>query len=294
LWASESSIYGRFGYGVAIEMEVTTIPHDHSSRRADLTKPKGSIRLLSEDEAREVLPPLHEEIRARFPGELHRPPNWWEIRIFRDSKEFRDGFTANHFALYTGESGAEGFVRYRVKGAWDEWQPKGTVRVEDFFAATPEATVALWDYLFGIDLIENIELEVGGTPDPVIAMLIEPRRTKRTRLDSIWLRVVDVEAALSSRALGAEGKVVLDVRDEFLGAGGTFELEGSPSGAIARRTSRTPEVTLDIEALGALYMGAGNVDQLARVGRVSGDPDSLARLHGMLGWWRAAKCQEHY
>ena len=295
LWASESSIYGRFGYGVAIEMEVTHIPRVHSARRTDLARPGGAVRLLSENEARALLPDLHESIRRQFPGELRRTPPWWDVRIFSDPKEFRDGFTANHYLLYEGAAGPEGFARYRIKAAWDEWQPKGVVRVGDFFAATADATVALWDYLFGIDLIETIDMEVGGTPDPVIAMLADPRRAKRSRTDAIWLRIVDVEAALSGRLLGCEGRLVLEVEDAFLdGVGGTFELEGGPTGAVCRRTTASADVRLDIESLGTLFLGAGNLDQLARVGRVTGTAESLARAQAMLGWWRAPHCQEHF
>ncbi len=295
LWASESSIYGRFGYGVAIEMEITRIPRAYSTRRPDVAPITGACRLLSTEEAREILPALHESIRIQFPGELRRSEQWWEVRILKDLKDFRDGHTANHYLLYEGSSGAEGFVRYRTKSAFENWLAKGVLVVGDFFASTPAATAGLWDYLFGVDLIETIEHPVGGTPDPLLAMLADPRRTSRSRLDAIWLRIVDVESALSSRALGAEGRIVFEVDDSFLdGVGGRFELEGGPDGAVCRRTDATPTVRLGIEALGALYLGAGNVDQLARAGRIEGDEQALAKLHGLLGWWRAPHCQEHF
>jgi predicted acetyltransferase len=295
LWASESSIYGRFGYGVAIEMEITRIPRAYSGRRSDIAPVNGTCRLLSTDEAREILPALHESIRTRFPGELRRSQEWWEIRILKDLKDYRDGHSANQYLLYEGPGGAEGYVRYRTKSAFENWLPKGVLVVGDFFASTPAATAGLWDYLLGVDLIETIEHPVGGTPDPLLAMLADPRRTNRSRLDAIWLRVVDVESALSARAMGIEGRIVIEVEDSFLdGAGGRFELEGGPDGAVCRRTTASADVCLGIEALGALYLGGGSVDQLARVGRAEGDEKSLAKLQGMLGWWRAPHCQEHF
>lgn len=295
LWASESSIYGRFGYGIAIQMEMMEIPRAHSAMRTDLASGGGVVRLLSAEEAKQALPPLHEALRKQRPGELARKPKWWEIRIFFDPADRRDGFTSNQHLVYEGTNGLEGYARYRTKPDWKDWLPNGTLRIEELHAGSPEALVALWRYLFGVDLIGTIDREVGEMEDPVLAMLVDSRRVRRRRSDAIWLRIVDVEKALSGRALATEGRVAFEVVDRFLpGAGGRFELEGGPGGAVCRRTDKDPEFVLGAEELGQVYLGGGRLDPLRRVGRVRGEENAIARADILLGWPSLPHCQEHF
>lgn len=295
LWASESSIYGRFGYGIAIQMEMLAIPRAHAALRPDLAPAPGMVRLLTQDEARDLLPPLHESLRRTRPGEMARTPKWWEIRIYRDPPKWRDGFTSTNYLLYEGESGPEGYARYRTKAHWEEWLPDGKLRVEEFYAGTPAARVALWRYLFGVDLIGTLEKELGEMDDPVLAMLVDSRRVRRLRTDAIWLRVVDVEKALSGRALATEGRVRFEVRDSFLdGVSGRFELEGGPDGAVCRRTTAEAEFVLGPEELAHVYLGGGRLTTMERVGRVSGDSVAIARADTMLGWPLYPHCQAHF
>jgi predicted acetyltransferase len=295
LWASESSIYGRFGYGIAIQMEMLEVPRVHAALRSDLAAGDGTIRLLTLDEAKELLPPLHESLRRERPGELARKPGWWKVRIFEDLKDWRDGFTANNFVVYQGPKGPEGYARYRTKSHFEDWLPDGRLRIEEMYAATPDALVGIWRYLFGVDLIGTLEREVGEMDEPLLAMLVDSRRVKRRRTDAIWLRIVDVEKALSGRALATEGRVVFEVVDRFLdGGSGRFELEGGPGGAVCRRTSNEPEFVVGPEELGQVYLGGGRLNTLYRVGRVRGDPGAIARADAMLGWSILPRCQEHF
>jgi predicted acetyltransferase len=295
LWASESSIYGRFGYGIAIQMEMLGIPRAHSRMRDDLAAGGGKVRLLTADEAREALPPLHESLRRERPGEMARNEKWWRVRVFRDAPDWRDGFTSNNYLVYEGEDGAEGYVRYRTKAHWEEWLPEGKLRVEEFHARTPAARVALWRYLFGVDLIGTIEKELGEMEDPVLAMLADNRRVRRRRLDAIWLRIVDVEKALSGRALAVDGRVIFELKDRFLpGNGGRFEVEGGPGGAVCRRTTKPAELELGAEELAQVYLGGGGLTTLARVGRVTGSEASIARAETMFRWPVLPHCQEHF
>ena len=295
LWASESSIYGRFGYGIAIQMEMLDIPRAYTAMRSDLATGAGKLRLLSVDEAKEKLPPLHEALRKARPGELARPQKWWDVRVFPDHADWREGYTSNNYLVYEGALGLEGYARYRTKSHFEDWLPSGKLRVSELHASTPDALVGLWRYLFGVDLIGTIDREVGEMDEPLLAMLVDSRRVKRRRIDAIWLRIVDVEKALSGRALGSEGRVTFEVVDRFLdGAGGRFELEGGPGGAVCRRSSKEPEFVLGPEELAQVYLGGGRLATLYRVGRVQGDLAAIARADAMLGWSVLPHCQEHF
>ena len=295
LWASESSIYGRFGYGMATQMDIIKVPRVWAQLRDDLPRPIGTLRTLSGDEARANLPAIHERLRERVPCSVKRTDAWWDVRIFRDAPDFRDGATSNFYVVYEEAGQALGFVRYRRKGDFDDWLAKGSVIVEELYAASPEAYVAIWEHIVGMDLVETISYGYGSMDDPLPFILKDPRRVHRNRIDGIWLRVVDVEKALSGRAYGAEGRLRFEVRDGFLeGAGGRFELEASPAGGVCRRTNAEPEVVMGPEELGNLYLGGGSAGALWRAGRIRGASEAVARADRLFGWHIKPQCQEGF
>lgn len=295
LWASESSIYGRFGYGMATQMDILRIPRVWAELRDDLPNPPGTVKTLTPDEAKEQLPAIHERLRMLVPCSIGRTQPWWEIRIFRDAPEWRNGHTANIFVVYEEAGEVRGYVRYRRKGDFTDWLAKGSVSIGELYAATPEAYVALWQHILGLDLVETISYEYGGMDEPLTFLLKDPRRTSRNRIDGIWLRVVDVEKALSSRAYGAEGRLAFEVRDDFLdGAGGRFELEATPDGGVCRRTNAQPELILGPEELGNLYLGGGSAGALWRAGRIQATPETIARADRIFGWHIQPQCQEGF
>ena len=295
LWASESSIYGRFGYGMASQMDIVRIPRVWANLRNDLPVPPGIVRTLSIDEARESLPAIHERLRMLVPCSIGRWDKWWDIRIFRDSPDWRDGHTSNFYVVYEEEGVAKGFVRYRRKGDFQDWLAKGQMSVAEFYAATPEARVALWSHVFGMDLVETFSGEYGGMDAPLPFLLKDPRRISRNRIDAIWLRVVDVEKALSSRAYGAEGRLRFEVRDPFLsGAGGRFELDALPEGGVCRRSSAEPDLVVGPEELGNLYLGGGSAGALWSAGRIRGGERAVALADRLFGWHVKPHCQEGF
>jgi len=295
LWASESAIYGRFGYGQATQMEITKIPRAYAAIRGDIALPPGRVRALSAEEARATLPPLHERLRVLTPGTVRRTEQWWDIRIFRDIKDYRGGFTENAYVAYEESGVAKGYARYRRKGDFDAWIAKGKVAVEEVYAETPAAYIGLWSHLLGLDLVDEIEYEYGAVDEPLRDMLLDSRRTERRHIDAIWLRIVDVEKALSARRYPIAGKLAFEVRDTFLdGTGGRFELEAGPDGAVCRRTQAAPELVLGAEELGSVYLGGGSLQSLARVGRVTGTPEAIAHADRLFGWHLQPRCQEGF
>lgn len=296
LWASESAIYGRFGYGVASEQEALSIRREFAGLRKDLPVPGGRVRIIELEEARAVLPGVHDRARRRTPGAVARSGEWWEARIFRDAPETGGGFGRATYALYEGADGPEGYLTYQRRAlALHSDEHGGPVRVLEYFVTSREAYAALWRFVLGLDLVSTLEFGSGTAGEPVLWMLENARRTVRTRTDAVWVRLADIERALAARRYGTEGHLVLDVRDGFKpGFGGRFALEASPAGATCRRTTATANLSLGVAELAQLYMGAGSVDALWRAGRVDGDARALAMADAMFGWHEAPQWQEHF
>jgi predicted acetyltransferase len=89
----------------------------------------------------------------------------------------------------------------------------------------------------------------------------------------MWLRILDVPAALEARSYVGLGSLVLEVADAVIGANdGRWQLSVPGSdrrgGPSVTRTSAEPDLSLDIAALASVYLGALRFADLARAGRV--------------------------
>jgi len=283
LWAAESSIYRRFGYGVAIEGCDLKIERARA-RLLDDRPPVGRVRQVSGEEARATFPGIYARATAGIPGTLSRSDVDWEL-YFYDPEPWRDGATAFRFVVYEGEDKPSGYLRYRQKEDWDVNLPRCEVRIGDLQAADGEAYRALWRYCFGIDLVQEIRVRGRRLREPLALLLEDPRRLQERRSDRIWLRLIDVAGALAARRYAVEGEVVLEVADGFApAAGGRFLLRGGPDGAECARTDRAAEVTLASADLAAAYLGDARLEDLAWLGRVQGRPEAVRRAQRMLAW----------
>jgi len=288
LWASESVIYSRFGYGMAATNVVWELEPSHF-RIAHSTAPKGRVRLIEVEKARKVLPPLYDELRESRPGFLTWSENRWEW-TWSDPEHRREGGSPKRFVVYEDGGHVRGAAAYRTKPGWTDGHPTGSVDVRLLLAATLDAYEGLWAHCLGIDLVSGVTAHFRPVDEPLIWMLADPRRLRRRHADGLWIRITDVPKALVGRTYGTEGRLVLDVRDGFLGQGGRFALEGGPEGAECTPSVEQPDLTLDVQALGAIYLGADHVRGLAQAARISGDPAAIRLADSMFRGEREPWC----
>lgn len=287
LWASEAPIYGRFGYGCAAEGVEMRIERAHSALRpstSDATA-RGGVRMVEREEALARWPVLYERVRRETPGMISRHDRWWSYRHLPEKDEGVDGYTGSRFAQYEEDGELLGYVRYRTKQDYEQGNPAGILHLRELIAASDAAYAALWQYLFGVDLIKTIHAEWRRVDEPLTWMLADPRRLVRRTQDTLFVRVVDVAEALAGRRYAAEGELVIEVQDRFCGWNeGSYLLKGGPNGATCTRTARSPDISLEAESLGAAYLGGVRLSTLARAGRVSGPEAALGRADAMFGW----------
>jgi predicted acetyltransferase len=289
LWASESSIYGRFGYGCAAQELELEIPRNWVGLHRLAPDPEPT-RLLSADEARGVVPRVYERVRERRPGFLNRPEEWWDERHFRDPPNRRDGATAWRWAV--AGNPASGYARYRVRSKWEGGHGAGTVEVAELVAATPAAEAGLWGLVLNHDLVSSITVWHRPLDDPLLQLLEVPRRAGARLSDALWVRLLDVAAALEARGYAADGVLTLEVVEPGGGKSERVRLEVSGGTASVQPVSTEPEITLDHEDLAAVYLGQPGFRRLARAGRLRGDPVALERADRMFSWDPAPWCPE--
>jgi predicted acetyltransferase len=271
--ATESVIYGRFGFGVGSFREDWRIARHHTAfeRPVDTA---GRVRLVDAAEASELFPPVSQSSLGGRPGYIRVTPQFWGLHM-ADPEFWRHGGSAHFLAVYEEDGKAAGYAMYRIRGA--------TVVVKQLVAATDEAAGALWRYCFDLDLMTNIEAPARPVDDPLLWMLADPRRLERSVRDAHWLRLVDVEVGLKTRSYSCEGRLVFEVRDSVCAWNeGRLEIEGGPVGAECRRTDANADVILSAGDLAAAYLGAASFRTLASAGRVEQvKPGALERADAM-------------
>lgn len=295
LTASESVIYGRFGYGMATRGVRQRLAVGHARFRPDAPVADGRLRVLTLDEARAVLPEAYERIRPGRPGWVHRSHAWWETHVFLDRPYRRDVGTALFVLAHHGaDDRIDGWATYRVAADWRERLPASRLVVEDIAAVDDTVQLALWRGLIDVDLSVEVDALHVAVDDPLPWAVADPRRVRTSELsDWLWLRILDVPAALGPRRWGASGRVVLDVVDRFRPAsGGRFDVEGDATGAgTVTPTEDAADLVLGAEELGAIALGGVAPSVLARAGRVTeARPGALAAADALFRSDRAPHC----
>lgn len=290
LWASETAIYGRFGFGIAAELADTRI--DARTIRHIGDPPPGRTRLLTTEDARRLLPPVYDRVRPTIPGMLSRTEAWWETRYFHDPDHRRQGRSAARFVVHESNGGVDGYAIYRQKEKWDDF-PEGEVNIIEVMPEALDAHAGLWRLLTSIDLFPNVRYVNAPSDDILPWRVNDSRRVVRCVSDSLWVRLLDIPRALAGRRYAAEGSLVLGVRDPFLPENdGRYALTGSPTHAECNRTDAAADLTLDVDTLAAPYLGGPRFNRLARAGLVEGREDAIRLADRMFAGSRAPWCPE--
>ncbi|WP_029429484.1 GNAT family N-acetyltransferase [Blastococcus sp. URHD0036] len=271
LWASEASIYGRFGYAPAAWRGGLTGRTREMALRPDVDLGAGTVQAVSVDEYRAAVPAVHEQVRRFVPGNMARGPGWWE-RLTDDDPQRRGGATARRYLLHTDPDGtATGYAAYRVTSAWDDGAgtPDGTVAVDEVRALGTPAYAALWRYLLSIDLTRNVRYRLASVEDPLRYLVADPRSVQVRPVDTLWVRLVDVGRALAARRYPTRINLVFEVRDRFCPWNdGRWALTAHPAGGFCAPTDADPDLVLGIEELSAAYLGGVSLASLQAAGRV--------------------------
>ncbi|NEB03889.1 GNAT family N-acetyltransferase [Streptomyces sp. SID13726] len=271
LIAAEYPIYGRYGFGPATSaaewtVDVTRTGLDPRGPRLD----DGSrIELVGPDEVRKLGPDLHDRMRRATPGAVSRSDWWW--RMTTGAVRVDPKWTEPFFAVYrAGDGTVEGLLAYEVDDNWgDAKQPLNTASVRSLLTTTPAAERALWHYLCSIDWVTRVRSGSRAPDDLLPHLLPDPRAAGiTTQADWMWVRILDVVRALEARTYDAEGALVLEIVDPAGLAGGRYRLDASPAGASCTTTTASPDLTLDVGELAALWLGDESAVRLAALGRV--------------------------
>jgi predicted acetyltransferase len=269
LTVSESTIYGRYGFGAATFADITEI----ETKRVRWSGPDapGRVRFV---EPTALLPDalrIVDDVRAAQPGGLP----YGELMVGRLIGVYGENRSGLRTVRYDDAGGVpQGFASYRILPAEGDFT-KHTARVELLLGATDEAVAALWRFLLELDLVAIVRAHERPVDEPVNWQLGDFRAARRRRSDRMWLRILDVPASLEARRYAAPATLVLEVDDPYGFAAGRFLLEAG-TGGVGRVTPLEGEapagaasVALPVSELSAISLGGVQPTTLARAGRIT-------------------------
>jgi predicted acetyltransferase len=307
LWASESVIYSRYGYGRAMWHADFTFSRGEGVL-AKTAPADGGLRLRLADPATALpeLAKVYDAVLPSRPGFIARNEPWWR-GVVHDPSANRAGTSPLRCVLAEDDSGPRGYALYSAASRWnsDTSLPDGALTVREMVAADAAASAALAADLLSRDLTTEFRIRGRPVDDPLLYQLADPRRARPRLRDALWVRIIDVPGALARRRYSAPADVVIEVRDDLLpsnagrwrlttaGAapdGGALEASCGPAGA-----SDAADVVLDVTGLGAAYLGGTPLGALAAAGLVTeGRPGAVRQLSAALSWDVAPWCPVNF
>jgi predicted acetyltransferase len=301
LFASESGIYGRYGYGAASAQLRFTILRGEarmtaSGARANPGQVAADLRLRITDAPlpRAELASVYDAVQPGRPGMYARDDRWWEA-LLADPEHARRDSTPLRCLIAEDDAGPRGYALYSVEPGWgDDGIPAAVLTVRELIGADPAAYAALWSDLLTRDLVGEVRARMRPVDDPLLQLLADRRRTRAQLTDGLWVRLVDVPGALSQRRYACPVDLVIEVADDLVdGNAGRWRLQagGPASPARCERTNAAADIALPVQALGATYLGGTRLGELAGAGLATElRPGALAGFSAALSWDPAPWC----
>jgi predicted acetyltransferase len=270
LWASESAIYQRFGYGIGTLQSAFDIERSRV-RFVTPMEPVGRMRLIERDEALDLIPPVYETVRQRMPGAVSRERHRWADDLLFDAEWMHRGNGPKYIAVLELDGEVRGYVLYRVLSQWEDRGPNNVVLAMEVLGLDHAAERTIWSWVMDLDLTGRVRGWRGPMPHPLLLELTEPRRMGLTIREGLLLRILDVKAAaLEARGYAATGAITFDLTDaERPKNAGRWRLDASSDGGTLTPSSVEPDLRLDTSDLATAYLGAFRFGDLARSGRIA-------------------------
>ena len=295
LYASETGIYGRYGYGCASWQLSLTIRRGEGALSPAVTSGTGAggagagggpvwLRAAPPGELQAELAKVYDAAVPHRPGMMARDERWWQNTL--DDAEFRRrGMSVQRCLLAGDDAGPRGYALYRTKPDWDDdGLPYAGLSVRELVATDAGAAAALWADLLTRDLVGEVVARQRPVDDPLLDMLADRRRARPYLTDGLWVRLTDVGAALRQRRYSCPADLVIEVTDDLLPANaGRWRLQcpapADGGAASCERTTAAADIVLPVAVLGAGYLGGTGLGALAAAGLVTErKAGALARL----------------
>jgi predicted acetyltransferase len=281
LFAAEPGIYQRFGYGLAardLRMKL--------GRKPDLREVPGSdeLTVALETASLGAHSALIREFQSRYmrPGSNATIPDSQLASLLVDVESARENAEPLRVATVRDGETVVAWATFRRKGDWEDSEPNGVVKVDAWGATTAAATRRLWSILTDLDLMSSTRSWAMAVDDPLVHLLVDERAAKPSVRDNLWVRVLDVKAALEGRRYEADADVVLSITDAQVpeNAGSWRVTIVGGEATVSPAPESQADLTLGIQELGAAYLGGVRIEALVQAALVTENTSGAATALG--------------
>lgn len=290
LWASQAAIYQRYGYALAsAQLAYRIDPLDVAF--ADGNGGAATVARVSGEAGFETIKRVYIEFVANRIGYLHRARPMW----LNNALSAAQGPV--HIAVASRDGHSVGYVTYHLRdGGSGHFTRNQEIVVRDLAWCDADAYRSLWSWLKRHDLVGRILWPGVPIDDPAGELFVEPRLLHAEMRDGIWLRVVDVAAALATRGYHGRGALTLEVAADDLAPWNTgrFVLDTDAGEAKVGTTTAAADVQLTVKALASLYSGHRSARQLKSWGLLDADDDAVARTDALFATRHAPHCPDNF
>ncbi|WP_084130336.1 GNAT family N-acetyltransferase [Demequina sp. NBRC 110055] len=276
LYASETQIYQRFGYGLAARTAMIEL-----SRGAKLRDSAGADELIVEIDSASY--ERHASVLQEVQSAMTRPGSivdFEEVTVaeaFLDIEADRDGADELRIVIVRDGDSPLAWALLNRKANWDLHSPDGKVQVRAWGSAAPHATARLMRVLVDFDLMSKTALSRIALDDETLHLLVDPRGARASIEDNLWVRILDVASALEGRGYAADCDVTVAIQDTQLpDNAGTWRISVTGGEATVTRTDDDADLAMSIQELGAAYLGGTSIATLTRAGLVREHRDGAA------------------
>ena len=123
-----------------------------------------------------------------------RTRDWWQVRRLRQ----RPGKPPGNAVVIELDDGEQAYALYRHEFGMRHMVSETKLEVSEALGTSPEALDAVWRYLLAIDWVARIDAYWLPLDHPLFHWIREPRRMACHVIEGLWVRLVDVDAALAA------------------------------------------------------------------------------------------------
>jgi predicted acetyltransferase len=281
LFAAEPAIYQRFGYGLAardLRMKF--------GRKPELREVLGSDELTVTLESCSLKDhgDIVREFQARYqrPGSNTRIPDSQLASLLVDTESNREDAEPLRFATVRDGEAVVAWATFRRKGTWEDSEPDGVTKVSAWGATTAAATRRLWSVLTDLDLMTSTRSWAMAVDDPLVHLLVDERAAKPDVHDNLWVRILDVKAALEGRRYESDAEVVLRITDAQIPENAGLWRVTIADGAahVSTDAGSAADLSLGIQELGAAYLGGVRIEALVHAALITENTPGAAKALG--------------
>tara|TARA_Y100000590_G_scaffold20305_1_gene23690 strand:+ start:950 stop:2152 length:1203 start_codon:yes stop_codon:yes gene_type:complete len=285
LWAEESPIYGRFGYGIG-SLHENWIIHRQNNAFNTRINDNGIVEYIDQTKIEELLPKIYKNATTDVPAVIQRPEMYWKV-ISEDFESKRNNESKMQHVIYRLDKDIKGYASYRTVSEG--------ISIHELMATDLNSTVGLWRFCLDMDLRLQAQIYRRPLDDILPMLLIDPGKLSRTIKEGLWLRLLNVQKALELRKYSLETRLVLKVIDSFCDWNNqTFELHASDNENLCTPSSLKPDICISASDLASVYLGTLKFSTLLKCGRIQIETDTAVLKADMMFSYKHAPWSPFY